>query len=342
MLQPPRRAMRTAIPLAAVLLFVLAACADRASDGGDAAATFTAAGPLPGPAARAPSLRIALFGDQGLGPNARAVLALVRREGARLAVILGDFDYTDDPAAWEVEIDAVLGRDFPVLGVVGNHDTARWPDYRQRLIDRAGRLPDIACRGDYGVNAACSFGGVLFVLSGAGTLGSDHTTFIRAALGGPHVWRVCAWHKNQTRLQVGTKGNEVGWEPYEACREGGAIIVNGHDHVYARTRTLADLDEQRIDPAWRQPDALRVGGGSTFVAVSGLGGHSVRGQWRCRPETPPYGCEEWASIYTNDQRATYGALFIDFHVDGDVRRARGYFKNIAGEVIDAFTITRTD
>jgi hypothetical protein len=38
--------------------------------------------------------------------------------------------------------------------------------------------------------------------------------------------------------------------------------------------------------------------------------------------------------------AEYGALFIEFHVDGDPSKARGYFKNIDGEVIDEFTVTR--
>ena len=74
--------------------------------------------------------------------------------------------------------------------------------------------------------------------------------------------------------------------------------------------------------------------------VSGLGGRGIRDQERCRPTEPPYGCSGiWASIYTSDQGATFGALFIDFHVDGDPSKARGYFKNIEGEIIDNFTIT---
>jgi hypothetical protein len=35
----------------------------------------------------------------------------------------------------------------------------------------------------------------------------------------------------------------------------------------------------------------------------------------------------------------FGALFIDFHVDGDPRKARAYFKTVSGAVIDAFEIT---
>jgi hypothetical protein len=40
------------------------------------------------------------------------------------------------------------------------------------------------------------------------------------------------------------------------------------------------------------------------------------------------------------QGATYGALFIVFNVGGDTTKAQGYFKNIDGDVIDQFDITR--
>ena len=80
--------------------------------------------------------------------------------------------------------------------------------------------------------------------------------------------------------------------------------------------------------------------GATFVFVSGIAGASIRDQERCLPTTYPYGCKgEWASIYTSDQNAQYGALFIEFHVDGDPNKARGYFKDIDGAVVDQFTVT---
>ena len=44
---------------------------------------------------------MAFFGDQGRGANARAVLELVKREGASMVLHLGDFDYDDDPAAFD-------------------------------------------------------------------------------------------------------------------------------------------------------------------------------------------------------------------------------------------------
>jgi hypothetical protein len=96
------------------------------------------------------------------------------------------------------------------------------------------------------------------------------------------------------------------------------------------------------DPGTPDPDVC-VSKGATFVFVSGIAGASIRNQYRCLPTSYPYGCtREWAKIYTSDQRAQYGALFITFHVDGDPKKASGYFKNIDGVVVDSFTITATD
>ena len=112
-----------------------------------------------------------------------------------------------------------------------------------------------------------------------------------------------------------------------------------HEHSYERTRTLVNAQEQLVDPDCPLPNALCVEPGKTFVFVSGLGGLSIRDQSRYLPSTFPYGCnQEWASIYTSDQAAKYGALFITFHVDGDPYKAHGYFKNIDGEVIDEFDV----
>jgi len=36
----------------------------------------------------------------------------------------------------------------------------------------------------------------------------------------------------------------------------------------------------------------------------------------------------WASTYSSD----FGALFIEFYVDGDPKKARGYFKTTGGTI----------
>jgi hypothetical protein len=116
-------------------------------------------------------------------------------------------------------------------------------------------------------------------------------------------------------MQIGGKSDATGWEVYEECRIAGAIIATGHEHSYERTRTLTSIQNQIVDPEWPEANNVRVGEGSSFVFVSGLGGASIRNQDRCSPFTFPYGCNgEWASIYTSDQGANSGALFCSFNV----------------------------
>jgi hypothetical protein len=75
---------------------------------------------------------------------------------------------------------------------------------------------------------------------------------------------------------------------------------------------------------------MTIAKGQSFVFVSGLGGASIRdqelsGAW-------------WASIYTSNQRANYGALFGTFNVNGRANLATFYFKDINGNIADRFTV----
>ena len=72
---------------------------------------------------------IAFIGDQGYGKNAKAVLQLIKNEGADMVLHQGDFDYLDDPEKWDGQINEILGKDFPYFASVGNHDTKEWSGY---------------------------------------------------------------------------------------------------------------------------------------------------------------------------------------------------------------------
>ncbi len=287
------------------------------------------------------NFKVAFIGDQGLGPNSVSVLQLIKDEGADMVLHQGDFDYTDNPDAWDQQINDILGSGFPYFASIGNHDVVALDGYQQKLNERLTKITGANCSGDLGVKSSCTYQGLFFILSGAGTMGSGHDTFIKdQLLQDNSIWRICSWHKNMNAMQVGEKPDETGWEVYEECRKGGAIIATGHEHSYVRTKTLTSIENQIVDPDFSDPNNLRVSKGSTFVFVSALGGQSIRNQDRCLPTTFPYGCNnEWASIYTSDQGAKYGALFCTFNVDAQPNKANCYFKDISGNVPDQFSIT---
>jgi hypothetical protein len=275
---------------------------------------------------------MAFIGDQGLGPGAENVLRLVKSEGADLLVHLGDFDYTDDPAAWEAQYDRILGGDFPIISVVGNHDLLAWRGtggYSWYVSERMRRM-GVEVYGFPGERCSFRYRGIFFVLTAPGLIGEGHAEFIRRELErDSSVWRISAWHVNQRLMQVGSKGDEAGWEVYEESRKGGAIIATAHEHSYSRTHLLSGMSARTIVS---KSDTLRLRNGRTFAFVSGLGGEEVRpqvlsGEW-------------WANIYTSTQGAAPGALFATFHVDGDPRKAEFAFKAIDGTVADRFTVYR--
>jgi len=290
-----------------------------------------------------PGLKVAFTGDQSLGEDAERVLRLVLDEGAEALFVQGDFDYEDDPAAWEAMLSRVLGPDFPVIALVGNHDELRWygaGGYQELLAARMQRA-GVAWTGELGVQATIDYKG-LFVVQTAPDVfdGYDHAAFIQSSLAADaSIWSISAWHKLMTEMQVGGKGDETGFEVYEASRRGGAIIATAHEHSYSRTHLLSNM-EQRTVASTAEPLVLAADApatpadeGRSFAFVSGLGGSSIRDQERSGAW--------WASIYTSTQGADDGALFATFHVDGDPRLADFYFKDVSGVVADEFRVTST-
>ena len=279
-----------------------------------------------------PELRVAFIGDQGLGPNAITVLELIKDEGAQMVLHQGDFDYKDDPGKWDRRISDVLGSDFPYFASIGHHDVNAWSGYQKKLSERLVKNSDAVCNGDLGVKSSCSYRGLFFLLVAPGdyTSDSDYDSFIQKQLNdNDSNWRICSWHNDMKAMQSEVKPNETGWEVYESCKNGGAIIANAHAHSYARSKTLIDFENQIVDPEWSEPNKLRVMDGATFTFISGLGGMPVSG-----PEH-----YEWPVKYSSEQGATSGALFCTFNAGGQPNKAYCYFKNIDGRIIDEFTIT---
>lgn len=286
-----------------------------------------------------PDFRVAFTGDTDKGSDARSVFELIRDENADALLVAGDLSYTT-VSPWTSLVTDVFGPDFPVFAVVGNHDAGDWNAYQAFLEDRADRV-GATWYGNYGVESTLIYENLLFVLLGAGTSGSTSSQegFLADELNAhDNIWEIACWHKNMNAMQMGDKGDETGWGVYENARLGGALIMTGHEHSYERTNVLSDMTSQVVADA-TSPYVIRPG--QTIATVTGLGGHSIRAQVRCRPTSYPYGCSgTWGKVYTSDQGAKYGALFIDFHVDGNPRKARAYFKNVDGTVVDSYELLK--
>ncbi|MDQ7052080.1 MAG: metallophosphoesterase [candidate division KSB1 bacterium] len=274
------------------------------------------------------NFRVAFIADVGVTNNSKKVLQLIKDEKTDLLIILGDFDYYDDPTRWENMLNSILGENFPIFAAIGNHDLKAWDGnkgYQWYLQQRCQRL-GITWEGDLGVKSTIEYKGLFIVLVGAGTKGNGHDIYLRDQLAKTQaIWRIAGWHKNMKRMQVGGKSNATGWGVYEEARKGGAIIATGHEHSYSRTHLLSKMQGQVIAST---SDTLVITRGATFAFVSGLGGKSIRDQ--------ELSGDWWASIYTSDQGATYGALFGEFNYNGVPNLAHFYFKNIKGDIIDEF------
>jgi len=316
---------------------------DSGSGGTDSGSGGTDSGSGGGGLPTDANLKVAFIGDSANGSNFVNVLRLIRSEGAHMVMHQGDFDYAHDPDGFFATVDRELGASYPYFAAVGNHDADQWAGYSRHVLDHLsanGVTPDSPDLSDQ--KYAATYRGLKMVFVGENGNNAEFATFINTQLTGDnHIWRICAWHKDQRALQIGGKNDEMGWDVYENCRRLGAIVATAHEHSYERTRTLVSMTAQTVDTTCSSPTSLCVSPGRTFAFVSGLGGNSVRDQERCLPTTFPYGClGEWAFIYASNQGATYGALFITFNVGGDPRHARGYFKDVAGRVVDTFDVMR--
>lgn len=316
------------------------------------------------------NFKVAFIGDTEKGLGFERVLKLIKNEKAEMVIHMGDFGYNiglSSPKEWNNVVNRILGEEFPYFPTIGNHEHLNWSRYVDLFQERLENLPYKTCvvyskKKELGVKSYCHYKGIFFILSGVGIKGRGHESFIEKALSRYQstTWKICAWHKNQSSMQLGGKYNEVGWKAYQICQKYGAVIATGHEHSYSRTKTLTQLGSDHLNHgAIGNPNELTLGPNKNFVFVSGVGGHSLR----------PYNCDKgnlakwWASIFTTnyivkngttiqekdcsktdiqyDQNNTeFGALFITFNYNGYPEKAYGEFITTEGRTLDNFIITK--
>lgn len=282
-----------------------------------------------------PGLKVAFIGDTAAGSNFKKVLTLAKNEGADLVLVQGDLTYGNTPAQWFTAIDNAINKaqpgstadvTIPYFVAKGNHDTD-WATIGAGLKSRLGQWSLTPEHNDpTNINYALSYKGLEIVMVGdRETQNPTRNEYIQARLAeDKHIWKICSWHKNQRMSNVGPKGDEMGWAIYETCRKSGAIVAQGHSHTYSRSKTLTADSTQTIDEGCSDPFGLCVGPGKHFYFDSSVGGNDLRALNAVASKP------HFAAAFSGD----YGALFIEFGVDGDPRQARGYFKTIRDVVID--------
>ncbi len=292
------------------------------------------------------NLKIAFIGDTASGSNFKDVLKLIKDEGAKGILIQGDLLYLPNILAqsWFSTIDGLVNNStvtIPYFVARGNHD---W-DWNTLGSGMKSRMTTWGVTPDHNdataINYAFDFKGLRVVMVAPDeTTNPSRADYAQQRLANDsHIWKICSWHKNMRASNAGPKGDEMGWAIYENCRNAGAIVAQGHSHTYSRSKTLTDDQKQTVDPSCSDANELCVGPGKNFFFDSSLGGVDTR------PLDSNASAPYWASTFTGD----YGALFIEFNVDGDPKKARGYFKTIGGDIIDpapasgktSFTITRS-
>jgi len=292
------------------------------------------------------NMTIAYFGDSGASEDTLAVYQLVLDEGAEAIVHLGDFDYCDDSTLFGKQIDAAFGEDFPFIPVIGNHDLHVWGDYQDVLGARwENKTSMLQCSGTLFVNYWCIYRGLFIAFSSVGTKCGNgysdygwHESELKRMLELSHnlteplePWVTCAWHKNQKNLQVGSQGDETGYEMYNLCREEGALIVTGHSHTYARSYALGDMETQTVVDECETPygDACLYDlySDAAIVSVTALGGQNTDNLNEDLAKMP-----HWAQTYSDNG----GVLFCKYNYNAIPDLAYCYFKSVDGTVHDEF------
>ncbi len=316
---------------------------------------FTA--PLSAPVATTPHLKVAFIGDSGAGAGFASVIQLIKEEEVDLVMHQGDFSYRAGPTPKWLAAISQLDPAIPYLGADGNHDN--WPEYAPFFEEQVQKRGVSLSHGSVAAsNYAVTYQGLRVLFHEE----SGNNAFNRQVLvDDSHIWKICSWHYNRRDFQAGGKADIVELKTYQTCINAGALIATGHEHSYSRSYTLANLSAPSHG-ALGEPTIMQVARGNpgkSFLFVSGLGGNTTRDYHADLHDDDGW----WATIYTSNRYCqntctatdfsgqdkhrdiasydyTWGALFIEFNVDNNPYKARGYFKTVDGDIIDEFTILK--
>jgi hypothetical protein len=322
-------------------------------------------GGSPGPAQQravttgaTPGFSFAAAGDLGATRETARSLRLLDASDAEFFVAVGDLDYDQTPTdrSWCRYVKKRLptrGADFPFEVLVGNHEGDNGPD--GRIANFARCLPDrLDARGAYGRQYAFDYprtDPIATIVNIAPNI---------PAGGHRYDYRAGSPDRKWLKRQVRRAQNAGRWvivtahypcistgTDHPGCASGHAVhtlllrlgvdlVVNGHNHVYERSKQLAlSADCPRV-PSGRYDadcvvddgtDGSYTRGAGTVQVTSGRFGGRESGLDRNAPDAP---------YFTVLDDTTTG--YTTFHVTPDRIDAR--YVASTGSFRDAFSITR--
>jgi len=289
--------------------------------------TFTTASTTPDP------YTFLYFGDSQMGSNSlysRVIRQAYRSvPDARLMVFPGDLVdggtgsvlQDNEWGAWH-EAGGFIHAEIPVMPTPGNHEYYNPGDRTRRELNRYWRpgftLPENGPAGLEETSYTIDYQGVRFIVINSDVmlrseeLAGKQALWVEALLqNNPCKWTVMAFHHPFFSTSA-RRDNKAVREPLKPLidKYGVDLVLNGHDHTYARGNVLPDGEETNGKRA-----------GTVYVV-------SVSGSKQYQQDAEPW----WDLGLTNTQ--TWQAITID----GNELEYRAY--DASGAIVDQFTIKK--
>ncbi|MCX6716816.1 MAG: metallophosphoesterase [Candidatus Taylorbacteria bacterium] len=304
-----------------------------------------------------PTFSFTAAGDYGMNKSTEGVMSLIRGINPNFHLALGDMIYSSDvkySVDWCVFAKKFLGT-IPIELLAGNHDTTDG-DYNKLINCLPNSLPnDLYFKGEYGKEYYFDYPAnnpmARFILLSPDLKFQDNPlpyeynstssryTWLNDRFNTPHTkgypWVIILMHK--LCISAGDKTCEIGKDlPRLLIKQKADLVINGHDHIYARTNQIKclkdDFDPECITESITG-DNYKQGSGTVFL-TAGTGGQTggLLEEGKNSKDIPYF-----KVIYGSDNKnSEFGVLSVRV----TNKNLYGDFIGVDGKVLDSFTISR--
>ncbi|KAG4091932.1 hypothetical protein H8356DRAFT_1406995 [Neocallimastix lanati (nom. inval.)] len=306
--------------------------------------------------------KLAIIGDSGVERESREVMKLTKYDAL---LHLGNYDYKCSPHKY---FDTMLDSDrtYQFMGILGNQEgddqcPGKLRDYEDILYEEMTNSKNSGVKCEFSSSKAmwsCVYKNMRIIglsqnISGVDSR-SEQLYFLKKHLDhATEDWKICAWHYYDKYYHTGKNPqdsernliSEDGDSFYDYCKDHGAIILNAHDNVYARTHVMSKFKSPMIDEYDKHNDGcvVQIRKGATLDILNGVGGNEIYIE---QGEEKDY--SHWQKKYAkgeNDENAKrFGGLFCQFNYGGNNKKAYCELLRInsSEKVFDSFYIYQNE